>query len=386
MIGSGDKEANPAWREREVRRFEEEYYKQVPWTEMDWYRANRVGDHYVHVSRTNPELLAYTPSPEYGQLDRQMQIKPGRYLAKFFGHILTPAQINEHTGAVRANLAKLEFAKTDIEIERIYRACAGGGATACMSYSRDHFAFGHSERLNKHPVHAYAAGDIQLAYIRSEKGIVARVLVWPEKKIFARPYGDYKQIQAALEAQGYKSGVFDGARLTPILCPTTHYQVNKDPKRFAEHFLFGPFVDHMNWACYDGKELRLQTKATGATHSTQHGDGVIYPIAGAPARAGTGVSPRLDHQKMVAIESGEKPAAPDQALKTMEGRYIDFEVANRRLIRDIIAGPFHAEVGANAGRWVQVAPVVEPAPLLEVAVDPIRLIEQLWIDEGVLDR
>jgi hypothetical protein len=72
----------------------------------------------------------------------------------------------------------------------------------------------------EHPARIYGAGDLQLAYIETDHVIVARCLVWPEKLLMSRCYGDKTLMDSELKKLGYvtfdmggpKYG-FRGARL-----------------------------------------------------------------------------------------------------------------------------------------------------------------------------
>src|SRR5690242_14380973 len=119
------------WKAREAGRFQEGYYKPVPWAKEPW--ANAYPDHFVHISRKDPALVAFTPSAERGELNQQISMKPGRYLTKFYADKLTQDQINAYTGGVRASNSRVRFLAKADEIEKAYYG-TGDGTTACMSY------------------------------------------------------------------------------------------------------------------------------------------------------------------------------------------------------------------------------------------------------------
>ena len=79
-----------------------------------------------------------------------------------------------------------------------------------MSYGADYYA-------ERNPAGQYGAGDLAIAYLENEDGyVIARTLVWPDKKIYARIYGDEDEnLAIALASQGYlyDSLGFTGARL-----------------------------------------------------------------------------------------------------------------------------------------------------------------------------
>jgi hypothetical protein len=171
--------------------------------------------HYPHVSKDDPSKLAYTPSERFGLEDRQLRTKPGRYLTKFYGDVLSPQEIaywaGQFAGANESN--EVKFAESGEEIERIYT----NGPRSCMSHPLDPGGEGH-------PVRVYAAGDLAVAYLShtppdGEERITARCLVWPDKKQRSyRCYGDESRLKPALDALGFESGDSNliGARLLKV--------------------------------------------------------------------------------------------------------------------------------------------------------------------------
>ena len=63
--------------------------------------------HYLHWSVKDPEMVAYTPSIEYGIRDRQVRVRLGRYLSKHFGHVLSEKKrlelVEKHNATALAN-------------------------------------------------------------------------------------------------------------------------------------------------------------------------------------------------------------------------------------------------------------------------------------------
>lgn len=225
------------WQERERSRW---LNRELPvWHEERWWVDNYSiwGNHFVHRSVNNPALLAYTESEAKGKRDIQTPIKPGRYLSKFFGKILTEKQIAYYaawqTSGARpvsewhdAKRWSLAFAWTQDEIISVYK----DGPRSCMS--GDHFDD------DNNPVRVYAAGDLAVAYLHDGGGMIkARALVWPERKVVGRIYPtpdnwmddgfecrtDSEDCQLALlkrlQGEGYRMGgiedgvSFEGARL-----------------------------------------------------------------------------------------------------------------------------------------------------------------------------
>lgn len=189
------------WRLREQLRMHDGTYKPVPWvTEL-----TAIPDHYAHISLTNPDLLAFTETEAKGERDIQTQIKPGRYLARFYPE-LAPHKVRDLTATI-ARVVDLKFAVTAEEIIAVYI----NGPGSCMSHEAGQFE-GHC-----HPVAVYGNSDLQLAYIESDDEPTARALVWPEKKRHGRIYGDEALLAQQLARAGYVKGSLYGARIRRIV-------------------------------------------------------------------------------------------------------------------------------------------------------------------------
>jgi len=144
------------WRSVEQMRFDTEQYKPVPRLDAlsHWeYPA----DHYVHLSVTDTEqdYVAYTPSETYGENDRQVRLKFGKYLRKTFPE-LSDCAIQSAVIELRAKLARsigaLHFTTERARINDIFetRMCAGGSGDypSCM--------YGKFDGQTVRPYHVYA--------------------------------------------------------------------------------------------------------------------------------------------------------------------------------------------------------------------------------------
>lgn len=229
-IASGD----DSWIARERARFDSGQYARPVWHAESWYiQATRDGGpcarHFAHISEVNSAMLAYTPDDERGRRDKQTPIKPGAYLARYLGEVLSPNEVAEwserHTAAHVTGA--LKFASTSQQIDYVYR----NGPRSCMNNPDE---FPDVLEHEPHPAAVYGAGDLAVAYMESRPGVVsARCLVWPAKKRYGRRYGRNNQyretIRVMLEAAGFADvwhgdsdgrngtyGGFDGARLLKI--------------------------------------------------------------------------------------------------------------------------------------------------------------------------
>ncbi len=231
-------EESAAWRDRERIRFIDNVYAPVPWdTDIRWRlgaQAVTMRGHYAHTSLKDPGMIAYTPDEAYGVQDRQLRVKPGRYLEQFAKDMFSAEQVAEYIAAAKATTEELQLAKTPDDIARVYTA--KGGPTSCMD--RGHFDFDDT------PVRVYGDSDLAVAYLgsiagddRTQDHIGARCVVWPERKIYSRAYGDTATLETVLRIAGYAKGGLDGAKVRAV--------------RDSGDIYVMPYVDGI-----DGAELR----------------------------------------------------------------------------------------------------------------------------------
>lgn len=201
-----EKFADENWVSRECTRLDNTY-EPVPWADEHWACTHETDEHFPHYAMGDPTKLAYTENEAKGKLDIQLVTKPGRYLRKFYGDVLTNDEIEMWTQkwAGREEVSVL-FADTPDDIEHVYT----NGPSSCMSHDVDDFS------SCVHPSRVYGAGDLAVAHIKRGDKITARALVWPEKKIYGRIYGDEGRIKPKLADLGYSYSSLAGAKLLRI--------------------------------------------------------------------------------------------------------------------------------------------------------------------------
>ena len=165
--------------------------------------------HYPYMSAEHPGKIAYTESPAHGIADRQTVVRPGRYLERYYPWV--PLHIrNAWIDACAAwKTEPFKIVTSADDIERIYRA----GPESCMSHAPTHYS------SSQHPVRVYGNSDLSLAYLERDGRPVARALVWVDKKIHGRIYGNggnENVLRSLLSNNGYTRGSFDGARIRAI--------------------------------------------------------------------------------------------------------------------------------------------------------------------------
>ena len=223
-------ESSPAdamvWRSREERTMTAELL--VPWYTEQWFRDSECyRNHYLRASTEKPELVSYVTD---GPADKRVRLAPGRYLQRFFGSVLTSTEIQEWAGAYLQKFAEpaveIKFASTAADITWVYTHGADSGTigSSCMRYPEGHWSD------DRHPARIYGAGDLAVAYIDADDEVRARVLCWPEKRVYTRVYsadGDAeRQLIAELARLGYEPGSTDslnGARLKLIQASSYQY-------------------------------------------------------------------------------------------------------------------------------------------------------------------
>jgi hypothetical protein len=232
-------EQDAAWKAREASRFEDGTYTKLPWADAPWFKEEHERrNHFAHVSTTDQGMIAYTPTDSYGREGRKTRISPGKYLTQYFYSNLY-CEPRQETGALNVHGNKvtcdalswyarnfsltygtaetLKFATTPDEIVSVYI----NGPDSCMSKGMDDF------NCDGHPCRIYGAGDLALAYTQETGGrITARALVWPDKKLVGRIYGDDMTLQMLLEEQGYAKSNWDalvGAKMLKIRARNNTY-------------------------------------------------------------------------------------------------------------------------------------------------------------------
>lgn len=147
--------------------------------------------HYARLSKKFPGQVSYFESPERMAQARRLCVKPGRYLKRFYPD-LDPDVIRAWA-AKATNFYSLKIAKTADEIVDVYT----NGPTSCMSRTAEYYSG------KVHPCVAYGDSDLAVAYISTGKKVTARAVVWPDRKLAGRIYGDYDRLIPLLKQEGY---------------------------------------------------------------------------------------------------------------------------------------------------------------------------------------
>lgn len=211
------------WKRREYDRFADGTYSLPPWIPIRsncWeprdgpdvreflqepYKTAYI--HFAHLSLKHPGQIAYTPSDDHGYADRQVVLKPGKYLEQYFSEVFTREQIAGYVDGVKAYTGDLQITRDPLEIRSIYT----GGPRSCMSRITARYV-----SAPVHPSEAYGnSPDLALAYLGTLDHATARCVIRPDDKIYSRIYGDTTLAQI-LRLNGFKEGSLSGARLRAI--------------------------------------------------------------------------------------------------------------------------------------------------------------------------
>ena len=176
------------WRTREQQRMADGHYKPVVWIGKEWWDNEHNPHHFAHVSAADPAQIGFTLDDRNGVADVQTHMKPGKYLTKFFGEVLTKERIREAAmqHSMEYEQTELKFATTAEEIQRVYKPRIG---MSCFSGSTK--------------ANLYSSGDFAVAYIERDGEITARCVCSPVKQIYTRQYGDSERLMRLLDNAGF---------------------------------------------------------------------------------------------------------------------------------------------------------------------------------------
>src|SRR4051812_18460666 len=186
-----------SWCRREQDRFTTGVYLPVPWRAcgdayyLPWGTDKSSTHHHAHLSVSDPGMIAYTPSDDYGMKDRQIRITPGRYLERFM-----PDYSHRHAewiAACTVDNYTLKFAVTREEIVKLYDR----GPESCMRGANHDFS------SSMHPCTVYGDSDLAFAYYGELSNCSARAVCWPSRKLYGRVYGNDSVLVPLLRAAGY---------------------------------------------------------------------------------------------------------------------------------------------------------------------------------------
>lgn len=242
------------WRDREYRRLHGDANRQKEYQPLPFATP---WEHYAHRAKGDPEKIAYTPDHTYGHEDRRLVTTPGRYLEKYADLLnYSRDQFQELCAKMRSINMPLAIATSADDIARVYTS--RGGPTSCMDREHDF-------DMHTCPARAYAGGDLAVAYLGTlgtsweQDRILARAVIWPERKTFVRAYGDVDAMIDVLKREGYRQvSSWDGARLRAIEHDSDHWVV--------------PYIDGgIQRLAYDGGDYLVISRSGQVSGTSQDG-------------------------------------------------------------------------------------------------------------------
>lgn len=222
------------WRERERGRLDNGDYTPLNNLLRYWSQV-MFPDHFAHVAKKRPGLVAYTKDDAKGRADIQSVMSYESYIDMLwektgendthFSAYYKQRTIDAHAAYVATLTQSFKLATTPDEIERVYTRHYGEGQVAgsCMRYTASHWPSVDGEGF--HPARIYGAGDLAVAYLADASGkTIARALCWPECKKYSRVYADNDTLHRLLREAGYTKtryypdgeGSLRGARLLRV--------------------------------------------------------------------------------------------------------------------------------------------------------------------------
>jgi hypothetical protein len=250
------------WQHREVERFRDGTYKDIP-IDLPYPTL-----HFVHRAIKSEDLtmIAYTPNEEYGKADRQVQIRLGKYLKKVWPD-MPDTEVQEHTVRLRGIISSegveytLSFAKDRDTIDRIFEtemyAC-NSTSISCMH--------GKFTEWEHRPYHVYAnSPDVAVAYLSQGESILARSVVSTKNSAYVRLYSVDRRdclcshLRIELEKAGYRHGTLEGSRLTKL------------PSRSRVEVL--PYIDPGGqWVTDEGEYWKVTGNSIGYANEHTQGE------------------------------------------------------------------------------------------------------------------
>ena len=211
---------------------------------------------FAHISKKNTLLIAYTKDAIKGAQDKQSLLS-----IEAFVKLVCPnnsQEIHDYLIKLQMNHAKahmpaqFKLATTPDEIEKVYTNYAPDArhvSGSCMHYDSESGRWPKVDHQPCHPVRAYGAGDLAIAYMTNSAGeTTGRALCWPDRKIYSRMYADNDSLHKALQEAGYSKSSYygtgpslNGARLLLIETDSGDY--------------IAPYLDEVGSARISGDHL-----------------------------------------------------------------------------------------------------------------------------------
>ena len=209
-----------AWHDREIQRFETGEY--IPLVNeliiaANIFETKTNSKLFAHISKKNPSLIAYTKDAIKGAQDKQSLLSIEAFVKMV---CVADDETQAYLTLLQTNHAKahapaqFKLATTPDEIEKVYTNYAPDMrhvSGSCMRYDHESVRWPKVDGKPFHPVRAYGAEDLAIAYMTNSEGkTTGRALCWPERKIYSRMYADNDSLHKALQEAGYSKSSYYG--------------------------------------------------------------------------------------------------------------------------------------------------------------------------------
>lgn len=261
------------WKDREAQRFEDGTYTKV----LPSLQEYCIPDHFVHVSKDDPEKIAYTQNPFKGSKGIQTRSTIIGYLEKYAKHVSSDkaGELQDEHDSMFAFI-ELKIAKTPEEMVHVYtnyEPNTPGVSYSCMRGNNCRLGRDDDGWLSQvHPISVYGNSDLELAYIENADGkVIARALTYPKNMVYSRCYGSNdstNKLHRFLKKKGYyksqdyygrenneKSDInktLQGARINAIRWGDTYTYVTGKYSENDKTYFVMPYIDE-----YDTVTLML---------------------------------------------------------------------------------------------------------------------------------
>lgn len=190
----------------------------------------------AHRSTQDPNLIAYYPTDRHIINDKAQQIKPGRFLRKYF-----PTMSDDWVRQKAAIMApaELKFLSDWSDMLQIYRKLDSDGVvSSCMS--KDNWG-------NIHPLMVYHDSDVELAVLFCEGKPVARALYNKHNKHYPMIYGQWEKMKVVLDNAGFVHASLCGAKIRKIKFyqgSTPRSEIDLYDNDICDEALLMPYIDY----------------------------------------------------------------------------------------------------------------------------------------------
>ena len=229
------------WRD-ELRRFERREYNYPPWNNTS-IGNDLLHKHLARIDPSRPGYVTFYATHEKGVRNIVTRMRPGRYLKRYANEYLSEEDIERFSNQCREDLFEIHYVHTNIEDAFV---CTHKAARSCMSHpmSDDYFC------TDIHPTSLYDYTELSVALLveKSTGRHKGRAVIWQDKKLYNRAYGNAGMLEGMLHNEGYTRGQFIG-----IEFPIVFHGNRRDCR------LVLPFVDReVRGGCY----ARIKDKKT----------------------------------------------------------------------------------------------------------------------------